>query len=182
MNTLQVDARVCEVRHAAGPVGWFVLEHLAMHAGVDGHALAVATSVRDLAAAVSLNKDTVARAVGVLAELGLVTRHQAASGGRFAGGRYVLTLPAGLWLLPSNGEQPLTRQRRAHANSHVRAHDPAQLSLLDLDADEQPAALDGGHRCTSQPSDALAPAVFGAVHESRGGTHEPAHEPGGATC
>ncbi|MBW3647414.1 MAG: MarR family transcriptional regulator, partial [Actinobacteria bacterium] len=93
MNTLQVDARVCEVRHAAGPVGWFVLEHLAMHAGVDGDALAVATSVRDLAGAVSLNKDTVARAVGVLADLGLVTRHQAANGGRFASGQYVLTLP-----------------------------------------------------------------------------------------
>ena len=173
MNTLRVDAPVCEVRHAAGPVSWFMLEHLAMHAAVDGDELVVATSVRDLAVAVSLNKDTVARAVGVLAELGLVTRHQPAIGGRFAGGQYVLALPAGLSLLPANAELPLTRQRRAHARTHARSHDPAQLNLLDLDADEQPAALDGGHRRTPQPSDALAPEVPGAVHESRRGTHEP---------
>lgn len=182
MNSLKVDARVCEVRHAAGPVGWFLLEHLAMHAAVDGDELVVATSVRDLAVAVSLNKDTVARAVAVLRGLGLVTRHQPASGGRFAGGQYVLTPPAGLSLLPTNFEQPRTRPRRAHADPHARAHAPAQLSLLDPAAEPPSATLDGRRQTAPQPSDALAPEVPGAVHESRDGTHEPAHEPGSPTC
>lgn len=165
MTRLQVDQRAGEFRRAAGPVAWFVLEKLALDAVRDGGALVVQTSVRDLAVAVSLNKDTVARAVGVLVRLGVVEREQSATGGRFGSGRYVLRLPAGVERLHDAPTIARSPRKTTRTSTHVRPHEPVQLSLLDLDVNDGFPTLDGFPPAPPQPSDALAPGVPGRPAE-----------------
>jgi len=161
VTALQVDARARELRHEMGPVAWFVLEELALEAVQDGATLIVPTSVRELAATVSLNKDTVARALSVLVRLGFVERHQPAAGGRFGAGRYALTLPDGVALAHDDTSPPRShRPSRAPATTHERPHEQAQLTLLDLDADDRRSALDRRRPAAPQPPDALAPRVL----------------------
>jgi DNA-binding transcriptional MocR family regulator len=58
--------------------------------------LVVDASVRSLASEVGLSKNTVARALGMLREAGLVTFTQTrADDGAFSAGRYAIVLPAG---------------------------------------------------------------------------------------
>lgn len=161
MTRFQVDQRAAELRRAAGPVAWFVLEELTLDAVTDSGRLVVQTSVRDLATAVSLNKDTVARAVTALVRLGVVEREQAVAGGRFGAGSYTLSLPLGVDRLDGDGTNARTRPTTAHATTHARAHEPAQLSLLDLPAADVPLTLDRRRPAPPQPSDALAPGVPG---------------------
>ncbi|MGH9030525.1 MAG: hypothetical protein ACRDZV_00215 [Acidimicrobiia bacterium] len=182
MSALHIDARCQQLRRDVGPVAWLVLEELALDARSDGDALFVPTSVRELAAAVSLNKDTVARAVAVLVRLGVVEHHQPASGGRFGAGCYRLTLPAGLDVIRDDTTVPPPPHTRAHAATHARPQQPIQLTLLDLDAVELSPRLTPRSMNHPQPSDALAPRVLGAVHESRRSTHEAIHEPGERPC
>lgn len=117
--------------------------------------------MRDLAVAVSLNKDTVARGVAALVRLGVVEREQSAAGGRFGAGRYVLRLPPGVDRLDEHRATNRTRPKTAHAATPARSHEPAQLSLLDLVADDVVPALDRRGPAPPQPSDALAPGVPG---------------------
>ena len=159
MTALRLDRRAREFRHDAGPQAWFVLEQLALDAIRDGSALVVLTSVRELAAAVSLNKDTIARAVAVLVRLGVVEHHQPATGGRFGAGRYALQLPDGLTLIDNDAQRPRSRPIRPHATTPVQPTKPAQLTLLDLDADDRSLTLDRGLPTPSQLPDALAPGV-----------------------
>ena len=169
MTVLHVDAGVRELRHEMGPLAWFVLEELALEAVRDGALLVVSTSVRELAATVSLNKNTVARAVAMLARLGVVEHHQPATGGRFGAGRYTLTLPDGVALL-HDASSPPSRPPRTPAATHERPHQPAQLTLLDLDANDRRSALDRRRPGPPQPPDALAPGVPGRpATGSRGG-------------
>lgn len=158
MTALQLDDCTHEFRHEAGPLAWFVLEELAFKAVRDGARLIVHTSVRDLAATVSLNKDTVARAVATLVRLGAVEHHQGAAGGRFGAGRYALTLPNGVALLDSD-TTPRSRPTRSHATTHSPAHPPAQLTLLDLGTDDRPPTPARTSTESPQPPDALAPGV-----------------------
>lgn len=161
MNALQIDARSHPFRRNAGPVGWLLLEELALHADRDGDALVVPTSVRELATAVSLNKDTVARAVAVLVGLGAVERHQPVSGGRFGAGRYRLTLPDGLDVIRDHTSVPPSRPTRTHAAAHARPEQPSQLTLLDLDAFDAAPSLSLSPTNRPRPPDALAPEVPG---------------------
>lgn len=161
MTGLQIDQRSREFRRAAGPVAWFVLEELALDAVTDGGALVVQTSVRDLAVPLSLNKDTVARAVGALVGLGVVEREQSATGGRFGASRYVLRLPAGVERFHDEPNVARSPRKTTRASTHVRPHEPTQLSLLDLDADDGFLSRDGFPPAPPQPSDALAPGVPG---------------------
>lgn len=178
MSALHIDSRSRQFRRDAGPVAWLVLEEFALAARPEGDALVVPTSVRELAAAVSLNKDTVARAVAVLVRLSVVEHQQPASGGRFGAGRYRLTLPEGLDLIHDDASVPPSRPTRTRAAAHARPQQPSQLTLLGLDVADQYPPLEP--RPTNHPRhpDALAPEVPGAVRESRHGTHEP----GGAMC
>jgi len=61
MTALRIDPGAAPLRRQLGPVPWFVLEELVLLAGADS---VVETNVRALAAGLSLNKDTVARALG----------------------------------------------------------------------------------------------------------------------
>jgi hypothetical protein len=138
-----------------------VLEELALADGVrDGGVLVVPASVRGLGAAVSLNKDTVARSLGVLVELGVVEQRQPTTGGRFVAGHYVVTLPSGLAVL-DDSTAPLPRPTRAHARTHANAHESMQLTLLDIADTSTPRSSDGADPPPPQSIDALAPSVPG---------------------
>src|SRR5205085_882502 len=96
MTSLRVDHRAAELRRAIGPVAWFVLDELLLGDGEEAGAAFIArASARRVAAAVSLNKDTVARAFTALAHAGVIELvPQSNAGGRFASGRYrVAVLP-----------------------------------------------------------------------------------------
>lgn len=173
MSALLVDSRSRQIRRDAGPVAWLLLEELALAAGREGDALVVPTSVRELAAAVSLNKDTVARAVAVLVRLGVVEHLQPASGGRFGAGRYRLTLPEGLDVIHDDASVPPSRPTRTHAATHARLQQSSQLTLLDLDPADPSPPLAPSPIDHPQPPDALAPSVPGVVHEPFVVTHEP---------
>lgn len=144
MTALRLDGRARGFRHEAGPLAWFVLEQLALDAIRDGGSLVAPTSVRELAATVSLNKDTVARAIAVLVRLGVVAHHQPATGGRFGAGRYALQLPDGLALIDYDAQPPRSRPAGPHAAVHAGPTKPAQLTLLDLDPHDRSPKLDRG--------------------------------------
>lgn len=165
MSVLRLDEDARAFRRAAGPLAWFVLEELALADGTrDGGVLVVPASVRGLGAAVSLNKDTVARSLGVLVELGVVEQRQSMTGGRFEAGRYAVTLPSGLTVLDDTTAAPLRRPRahaRTHADAHERPHEPTQLTLLDIADTATPRTSVRADPAPPQPEDALAPSVRG---------------------
>ncbi|MGH9164244.1 MAG: hypothetical protein ACRDZW_01875, partial [Acidimicrobiales bacterium] len=68
MTDFCVDPTSSPVRRRLGPAPWFVLEELVLVGDGEG----AETNVRSLAAGLSLNKDTVARALGRLRAAGLV--------------------------------------------------------------------------------------------------------------
>ncbi len=96
------------VRATVGPVAWVVLEELALTA-TRGRSLETATTVRDLAAAVGLSKDTVASGLRRLMKHGLVTRlaQRDRHSGCFGSSVYRLHLAgSGLTHNPPDGPTP----------------------------------------------------------------------------
>src|SRR3954468_11284764 len=91
---LVIGPRAARLRRELGPCGWVVLEELlACSTGPVGDCRAEA-SVRSVAAALALSKDTVARALGRLHRAGLVSPSQSRSAtGGFAGGSYTIAVP-----------------------------------------------------------------------------------------
>ena len=121
-----------DVRRAVGPTAWAVLECLAANADeIAGETVSYA-SVRRIAAALDLAKDTVARALRRLADADLVVYVPGRShDGRFAPSHYQLRFPADLFLefvaaLPAIETAPSTRSTR-----HRRPSNTIQLSLID---------------------------------------------------
>lgn len=151
MTAVRLDPTAAPLRRRLGPVPWFVLEELLLLAGPDS---IVETNVRALAAGLSLNKDTVARALRRLQAEGLLAHEpQETDRGRFVPGRYRPTPIPGLALLeaPLDPASPSRRVLRSSCGS--------QLSLID---DLHPAATDhAGSACrtTAGGVDALAPGV-----------------------
>jgi hypothetical protein len=83
------------LRRVVGPTAWVVLETLLQDAEPTGSDDYVAhRSIRDLAAEIGLAKDTVARAIRALREVGLISHAQRRTGaGTFDPGRYTISLP-----------------------------------------------------------------------------------------
>jgi hypothetical protein len=83
------------LRRAVGPTAWVVLETLLHDAEPTGSDEYVAhRSIRNLAAEIGLAKDTVARAIRALREVGLISHAQRRTGaGTFDPGRYAISLP-----------------------------------------------------------------------------------------
>jgi DNA-binding transcriptional MocR family regulator len=83
------------LRRVVGPTAWVVLETLLKDAEPKGTDEYVAhRSIRDLAAEVGLAKDTVARAIRALREVGLISHIQCRTGaGTFDPGRYAVSVP-----------------------------------------------------------------------------------------
>ncbi len=157
MTPLRIDADAAALRRRLGPVPWFVLEELLL---VSDATSVVNTGVRALAASLSLNKDTVARAVGRLRDEGLVVAGgQVLHAGRFGAGRYqIAPVPGVHWLEAedSGRKRPMpTRTGPSH-----RRRETTQLTLIDQ---HSTTVTDQSHpTCPSPPKeddDALAPGV-----------------------
>ena len=77
-----------------GPLAWVLLEELALRAEARPDGLTVETNVRDLGATLNVGKDTVAKALGRLADFGLLHPQARRVAGRYAGCVYVLDIEA----------------------------------------------------------------------------------------
>lgn len=137
---LVIDTAVAEpVRAEVGPVAWFVLESLAGTASPRQRGLEVAAGTRQLAAAVSLSKDTVARTMRRLGDAGVVERvdHRDSLSGRFGSTVYVVDLAAaGLAVEHRDRDTEtvhvsLQRTTATPRQPSLSAADDRQLSLLD---------------------------------------------------
>lgn len=85
------------LRRRLGPTAWVVFEELCASSTGSGVECRACVSVRRLAVAVGLNKDTVARALTRLAAAGLVVAVQTrTASGVYATGTYRLTVPASI--------------------------------------------------------------------------------------
>jgi len=84
-----------ELRRHVGPTAWVVLEELLQRSTSDGDQIVAPVSIRSLGSSLGLAKDTVARAVRRLRELGAIEAVQArATSGAFDAGSYRITVPA----------------------------------------------------------------------------------------
>ena len=174
MTPLRIDADAAALRRRLGPVPWFVLEELLLLSDTTS---GVNTGVRALAAGLSLNKDTVARAIVRLRDEGLVVaQSQALHAGRFGAGRYQIGPLAGVHCLDAEDSGP-TRPMPARTRPSHRRRETTQLSLIDQHSttgtdQSQPT-------CPSPPKqdDAVAPGVRpgpAGRHSDGGGTSEKA--------
>lgn len=117
MTGFGVDPTSSPLRRRLGPAPWFVLEELVLIGAAEG----AETKVRSLAAGLSLNKDTVARALGRLRAAGLVVAEpQGSCAGRFSTGRYRVAPVPGLQILDQPTMCPSPRHQRRPASPHRR--------------------------------------------------------------
>jgi hypothetical protein len=117
------------VRRIVGPVAWAVLEVLAEHSERNRERTVSARSVRGLAAELGLANDTVARALRRLGDAGLLHHEsEREASGRFASGRYVLTLPPDVIDVATDLEDPSLS--KSAAKPRVRPSSGEQLALL----------------------------------------------------
>lgn len=95
------------MRSTVGPVAWSVLEALAEHAHDDAGRTVSCRSVRAISVELRLAKDTVARGLRRLADIGAL-HHEAnrKSSGRFGAGRYILTLPPNVFVHTAAPDRP----------------------------------------------------------------------------
>lgn len=174
MTGFCVDPASSPLRRQLGPAPWFVLEELVLVGAAEG----AETNVRSLAAGLSLNKDTVARALSRLRAAGLVVAEpQGSVAGRFAPGRYRVAPFPGLQVLDEGTKCPSSRPSRRPAPPQL-PRDGAQLSFLSDD----PRTVGGHPESVDEPTpwkvDALAP---GVRRRPTPGTRD-SHDGGGRAC
>jgi hypothetical protein len=121
-DPIVVGTRAISLAGRVGPTAWTVLTALAVNAKSDAGGMVVSASVRSLAANLSLNKDTVSRALARLRDAQLVVHVT----GRFEAGAYRLTVPADV--IGFNPDPPTGTGRRRSAQ---RASSGFQLALLE---------------------------------------------------
>ncbi len=86
--------RAHELRKYVGPTAWVVLEAMMQCSTGDGDRVVAQVSIRSLDSSLGLAKDTVARAVHRLRDLGVIAAVQARSeSGVFEAGSYRLAVP-----------------------------------------------------------------------------------------
>jgi Winged helix-turn-helix DNA-binding len=127
--TLVVGPAGTVLRRRLGPTAWVVLEAAVALAHDAGGDLVLDASARALALEVGLSKNTVARALSMLRESGLVTFMQTrGNDGEFGAGRYVIALPANVLTvaIAPMTTFPLT-SRTTHRVTHASVE---QLALL----------------------------------------------------
>jgi hypothetical protein len=127
---LLITAESLPWRQQLGPLGWTVLQHLALSCRSTDRGWAVAVGVRDIAAGLGVTKDTAARAVSALVAAGLVSRGRVPGpGGRQRSG-YLLHLPEPMRLidrpdqLHPSGVEPTGRPRKYISPPIQRTHIP----------------------------------------------------------
>jgi hypothetical protein len=114
------------LRRVVGPTAWVVLETLLHDAEPTGtNEYITHRSIRDVAAEAGLAKDTVARAIRALREVGLISHAQCRTGaGTFDPGSYAISLPNDVVTTSA----VITAASRVASRSTPRAT-TAQLSL-----------------------------------------------------
>jgi DNA-binding transcriptional MocR family regulator len=127
-----------ELRRHVGATAWVVLEEMLQRSTGDGDQAVAQVSIRSLVASLGLAKDTIARAMRRLGELGAIEAHQErTSSGVFDAGSYRVTVPAVCLRLvgppqPAVSEsaaRPSLAARPSSRPSSVR-RSSGQLSLL----------------------------------------------------
>jgi len=122
-----------ELRRHVGPTAWVVLEEMLQRSTSDGDQIVAQVSIRSLGSSLGLAKDTVARAVRRLRELGTIEAVQArATSGAFDAGSYRLTIPAVCLSLacPPQPPVPSSAARPSSSRSSSARRSSGQLSLL----------------------------------------------------
>ena len=105
-RTIKLGPAAHELRRHVGPTTWVVLEEMLQRSTGDDDHVVAQVSIRSLASSLGLAKDTVARAVGRLRDLGVIDASQARSrSGVFEAGSYRLAVPA-VCLSPAGPSQP----------------------------------------------------------------------------
>ena len=112
-RSIVIDGRASEVRRRLGPTAWGVLEELlAGSTGPSSHCRS-STTVRSLAAAIGMSKDTVARAVKRLTAAGIVVAEQTRTpAGAFGRGTYRIVVPTGIRFDDQREPQPCSSSPR----------------------------------------------------------------------
>ena len=127
-GTIVLGPRAHELRAYVGTTAWSVLEEMMQRSTGDGDHAFAQVSIRSLASSLGLAKDTVARAVRRLRDLGVIAAIQARSeSGAFEAGSYRLAVPVAC-LSVACPSQPSVLPPPARPPSARRSS--GQLSLL----------------------------------------------------
>jgi DNA-binding transcriptional MocR family regulator len=137
-HTIVLGPAAHELRRHVGPTAWVVLEEMLQRSTGDGDEVVAEVSVRALAASLELAKDTVARAMRRLRELGAIEATQArASCGSFDAGSYRITVPAVCLSLVCPPQRPVSSSAARPSSAPPSSAPPSsacrssgQLSLL----------------------------------------------------
>lgn len=120
--SLVVGAASLELRRALGPSAWLVFEEMLLRSTTERGERIAHVSVRSMALALGVAKDTVARALSRLRDAGLVSPAQPKNErGLFDAGSYVIDVPEGLALSAS--------EPRGQVRTRKAAPDTGQLTL-----------------------------------------------------
>jgi DNA-binding transcriptional MocR family regulator len=93
-RSVRIGPASTELCRAVGPASWAVLIEMMQRSAGDGDQVVAQVSIRSLASSLGLAKDTVARAVRRLRDLGVIVAVQArTSSGVFDAGSYRLAVP-----------------------------------------------------------------------------------------
>jgi len=124
-----IGPRAHELCQYVGPISWVVLEEMLQRSTGTGDHVVAQVSVRSLASTLGLAKDTVARAVRRLRDLGVLDAVQARSGsGVFDAGSYRLSIPVACLSVAELPQLPSSAPRAARPPSVCASS--GQLSLL----------------------------------------------------
>ena len=138
-GSLTIGPPAAPVRRELGPLSWFIFEELVLCAepGGGGEPRAV-VGVRGLAAALGISKDTAARGLSRLIDVGLARRVVTRTDeGRFASSYYLLRIPPGVSVTDSRMRRRATRSaatsrsRRTRVGVTRRDRPGSQLTLID---------------------------------------------------
>lgn len=117
-RTIVLGPRAHELRAYVGSTAWVVLEEMMQRSTGDGDHVVAEVSIRSLAASLGLAKDTVARAVRRLRDLGVIHAEQPRSdSGVFQTGSYRLEAPTVCLTVDTS---TTTNHRPPHPTTHRR--------------------------------------------------------------
>jgi DNA-binding transcriptional MocR family regulator len=138
-RTIVLGPKAHELRAYVGSTAWSVLEEMMQRSTGDGDHVVAQVSIRSLASSLGLAKDTVARAVRRLRDVGVIHAEQRRSdSGVFQTGSYVLDVPTVCLTVDTSTTtthqrpHPTTRRRTnntPNTTDTVNTTDTAQLSL-----------------------------------------------------
>lgn len=127
-RTVVLGPRAHELRKYVGPTAWVVLEEMMQRSAGDGDRVVAQVSIRSLASSLGLAKDTVARAVRRLRDLGIIAAVQARSeSGVFEAGSYRLAVPVACMSVACPSQTPVSPSAPRRSSARRSS---GQLSLL----------------------------------------------------